>query len=275
MKTHSSRFAITSLVIISLSAIFVSGCGQNNKDKKVTDKVEAAKPVDNTPVVNPDTQVTVTPVVTTRTDSVRKPVTDTVKKVTVPVIKPVTVQPTQPVKPAVVNKPDVPATKPVTEPVKPTVPVTKPVTEPVKPTVPDTKPVTEPVKPPVVKEPEPKIVTAENPAPVQDDWIVPAKYKTMANPYPADKENLELGSTLYGTHCKSCHGSKGKGDGAKASTIDTKMRSFLGPEFLAQTPGEIFYKTTFGRKDMPKFEKKIADPEERWALVNYILSLRK
>ena len=55
---------------------------------------------------------------------------------------------------------------------------------------------------------------------------------------------------------------------------DTKMGSFLSADFLAQKPGEVFYKTTFGRKDMPKFEKKISDDEKRWSLVYYIMHLK-
>jgi len=45
------------------------------------------------------------------------------------------------------------------------------------------------------------------------------------------------------------------------------------PPGLAQNPDEVFYKTSTGRKDMPKFEKKIPDDEDRWALVHYIMNL--
>jgi mono/diheme cytochrome c family protein len=39
---------------------------------------------------------------------------------------------------------------------------------------------------------------------------------------------------LYTKHCKSCHGATGKGDGPKAATLDTKIRSFSSPEFKKQ-----------------------------------------
>ncbi|MBL0273935.1 MAG: c-type cytochrome [Chitinophagaceae bacterium] len=57
----------------------------------------------------------------------------------------------------------------------------------------------------------PKPVTVVNAPDEPNDWVVLAKYKNMTNPFPVDKENLDLGKSLYGTHCKSCHGAKGDG----------------------------------------------------------------
>jgi cytochrome c553 len=137
--------------------------------------------------------------------------------------------------------------------------------------------VTEPVKPvPVVKPTTvevPKPVTVTTPAPVQNDWPVPANYVSMKSPYAADNESIALGKTVYNTHCKSCHGNKGDGQGTKAASLETEMRSFLSSGFKAQSIGEVFYKTMIGRKEMPKYDKKIADTEEKWAVINYIRSL--
>ena len=105
-------------------------------------------------------------------------------------------------------------------------------------------------------------------------WPVPDNYKSMKNAVKADAESLATGKELWGQHCKSCHGSKGAGDGPKASTIDTEMRSFLTAAFRAQKPGEIYYKSMIGRKDMPRFEKKIPDEEDRWSIVQYVMSLK-
>ena len=159
-------------------------------------------------------------------------------------------------------------------------------------TIPGVKPVPTPVvvtpapvKPAPVAQPKPTPTPAPTPVvvpkpvvvatPKADDggWAVPANYKAMKSPYPNDKESIALGKSLYGTHCKSCHGSKGEGNGPKANTIDTKMRSFLIPAFRSQSQGEIYYKSMVGRKDMPRFEKKIPDKEEQWSIVHYIMSL--
>lgn len=154
-----------------------------------------------------------------------------------------------------------------------TAPVVKPATEPVVPVIKEA----EPVKPaPVVI---PKGVDVPKPVPVvtaptkQNDWVVPSKYKTMTSPYPINKESIALGKSVYSTHCKSCHGSKGDGNGTKAATLDTKIGTFLSAAFKSQNQGEVYYKSIIGRKEMPKFEKKIPDEEEKWAVVNYIRSL--
>lgn len=110
--------------------------------------------------------------------------------------------------------------------------------------------------------------------PVQTVWEVPAKYKTMKNPTDAsDSEGLEIGEELYVKHCKSCHGSEGLGDGPKAAEQKGDLGDFSSDEFQGQTDGELFYKSKFGRDDMPNFEKKITDDEEMWFVVNYMRTL--
>jgi mono/diheme cytochrome c family protein len=107
-----------------------------------------------------------------------------------------------------------------------------------------------------------------------DEWVVPDKYKTMENPTDAsDDENLEIGEELYMKHCKSCHGKEGLGDGSKASEQEGDLGDFSSGEFQAQSDGALFYKTTEGRNDMPAYNKKMADDEDRWLVVNFIRTL--
>lgn len=105
---------------------------------------------------------------------------------------------------------------------------------------------------------------------IQDNWVVPTKYKTMKNPTKTTKENIAIGKTLYNKHCKSCHGNKGMGNGPKTMNLDTKIRDLRSHEFKSQKQGEIYYKSFIGRNEMPNFEKKITDIEDRWFIVNYI-----
>lgn len=51
------------------------------------------------------------------------------------------------------------------------------------------------------------------------------------------------------------------------------LGDFSSEEFQEQTDGALFYKITTGREDMPSFEKKIVDPEDRWLIVNYVRQL--
>lgn len=108
----------------------------------------------------------------------------------------------------------------------------------------------------------------------QKPWPVPDAAKNKANPVKADAASIANGKSLYTTHCKSCHGTKGKGDGPKAAQLDTESGDFTLATFQAQTDGALFYKTSEGRKDMPSFKKKITDANDIWAVVNYMRTLK-
>lgn len=104
-----------------------------------------------------------------------------------------------------------------------------------------------------------------------EPWEIPAKYEAMTNPTSSsDSECIDVGKALYSKHCKSCHGTEGFGDGRKALEIDTPMPDITTDEYKAQKPGVKYYQSFIGRKDMPNFEKKITNEEDRWCLINYL-----
>lgn len=103
-------------------------------------------------------------------------------------------------------------------------------------------------------------------------WNIPPKYTAMKIQKKGDAASIALGKTLYAKHCKSCHGS-GKGDGAKAASLKTAMDDVTTAAFKAIPDGNKYFMAFVGRGDMPNFEKKITDEEERWAIVNYLNSL--
>ena len=106
------------------------------------------------------------------------------------------------------------------------------------------------------------------------EWVVPESAKKVKNPTDVlDKENLAIGRSLYSKYCQSCHGKEGYGDGPKAKEMKGDMGDFSSEEFQSQTDGALFYKITTGRDDMPNFDKKIVDEEDRWLIVNYIRTL--
>ena len=108
----------------------------------------------------------------------------------------------------------------------------------------------------------------------QEEWKVPAKYQTMKNPV-APATDAAIGKVLYAKHCKSCHGTKGLGDGPKAAEMDGDLGDFSSKKFQAQSDGALFYKTTIGRDDMPEFTKKLPNDEDRWLIVNFMRTLKK
>ncbi len=106
-------------------------------------------------------------------------------------------------------------------------------------------------------------------------WTVLDASKNMKNPVASSAASLAEGKTLWDTHCKSCHGAKGKGDGSKAAQLKTETGDITTGDTQSQTDGSLFYKTSEGRDDMPSFKKKLPDADDRWLLVNYIRSLKK
>lgn len=103
-------------------------------------------------------------------------------------------------------------------------------------------------------------------------WPVPDKDKAMKAPAKAD---LATGKELWAKHCKSCHGSKGLGDGPKGASLKTFSGDFSTAAFQAGTDGEIFYRTSKGRDEMPAYDKKIPDANDRWALVAFMRTMKK
>ncbi len=107
----------------------------------------------------------------------------------------------------------------------------------------------------------------------QDGWDIPEKYQKMKNTLEPNDENIAIGKKLYNKHCRSCHGTKGLADGPKAANMRTPMRSLAGAEYKAQSDGVKYYKSFVGKDEMPNFEKKIAEEEDRWAIINYMETL--
>jgi mono/diheme cytochrome c family protein len=105
-------------------------------------------------------------------------------------------------------------------------------------------------------------------------WEVPAEYKNMANPVAKTDESVKAGQGLYVKYCASCHGKTGLGDGVKARMLKDYAGDFSGDYYQNQTDGEHFYKTKFGRNEMPKYEGKLSD-ENIWHMVNYMRTFKK
>lgn len=106
-------------------------------------------------------------------------------------------------------------------------------------------------------------------------WNVPEAGKKMKTAVPSSPASIAEGKTLWNTHCKSCHGGKGLGDGSKAAQLKTEPGDFSIASFQDQTDGAIFYKLSEGREDMPSFKKKLPDADDRWNMVNFIRTLKK
>lgn len=107
----------------------------------------------------------------------------------------------------------------------------------------------------------------------QEPWPVPDSYKNKVNPLRGNAPSLNTGKALYNDHCRSCHGTKGKGDGPRASQLEKEPGDLSKASFKSQTDGTIFYKVYQGRGVMPSFKTTIPEANDIWALVNFIRTL--
>jgi mono/diheme cytochrome c family protein len=105
-------------------------------------------------------------------------------------------------------------------------------------------------------------------------WVVPANFKSMKNPVARGDASTKAGLTLYTKNCASCHGKAGMGDGVKARALKEFPGDFSKADFQGQSDGDHFYKTKFGRGEMPKYEGKLAD-DDIWNIVNFMRTFKK
>lgn len=105
----------------------------------------------------------------------------------------------------------------------------------------------------------------------QATWVAPAGEKDKKNPLPADAQSIAQGKKVADVNCVSCHGAKGKGDGAAALALNPKPADWTSAKVQAESDGEIFWKISTGRGAMPAWN--FLPERDRWALVRYIRSL--
>ena len=106
-------------------------------------------------------------------------------------------------------------------------------------------------------------------------WLVPDVAKTKKNTVTSNAQSIAEGKELWSTHCKSCHGSKGLGDGPKAAQLKTEAGDLSKAVVQSQTDGALFYKIAEGRDDMPSFKKKIPEADDMWNVINFMRTLKK
>ena len=108
-------------------------------------------------------------------------------------------------------------------------------------------------------------------ASAQTPWVAPEAEKARNNPLASDSKAIEQGEKLAKINCASCHGAKGKGDGAAAVALNPKPADWTSAKVQSESDGEIFWKISNGRGAMPPW-KHLAE-NDRWALIRYIRSL--
>jgi mono/diheme cytochrome c family protein len=107
----------------------------------------------------------------------------------------------------------------------------------------------------------------------QTPWTAPASEKGKKSPIATSAKVAEQGEKAARTNCVSCHGAKGKGDGAAAVALNPKPADWTSKRVQDESDGELFWKISTGRGAMPSWRHL---PEnDRWALIQYIRTLKK
>jgi mono/diheme cytochrome c family protein len=86
---------------------------------------------------------------------------------------------------------------------------------------------------------------------------------------PAAIASSHPGAPVYVHECQSCHGARGRGDGAAARKANIDVPDLTDPETASQSDDELFTIVTRGHKPMPAFRDRLSD-RERWDVVRYV-----
>ncbi|MBI4588843.1 MAG: CopD family protein [Candidatus Rokubacteria bacterium] len=100
----------------------------------------------------------------------------------------------------------------------------------------------------------------------------PTTYRRSPVPYHA--ASIADGRHLYTTHCATCHGPAGRGDGPAAGGLPRRSVDLTDPHLAHHTAGDLFWWVTHGipGSGMPGFGGRLSEGE-RWDVVNFLRTL--
>lgn len=102
--------------------------------------------------------------------------------------------------------------------------------------------------------------------------------KNLKNPFNGQMtaEVLDLGRTKFETYCAVCHGYEGKGDGPVSVKMSVKPPALISDKIMnTYNDGRIFHVISDGQGVMSSYAYQLVNPNDRWAIVNYVRSLQK
>jgi mono/diheme cytochrome c family protein len=104
---------------------------------------------------------------------------------------------------------------------------------------------------------------------------VPEEFAGLKNPILANDESLARGEEIYITHCATCHGDYGNGDGPGGASLDPAPAPIAHTSQM-MSDAYLFWRITEG--GIP-FEtgmlpyRDILDEQGRWDVINYVRAL--
>ena len=94
-------------------------------------------------------------------------------------------------------------------------------------------------------------------------------------PLPLTREILRAGRARFETYCAPCHGLRGDGVSVVAETMDLRRPpSIAGPAARTLPVGRVYQVIGEGYGLMRSYAEDLTTPEERWAVVAYLMALQ-
>jgi len=106
---------------------------------------------------------------------------------------------------------------------------------------------------------------------------IPEEYAGLTNPIPADDASIARGGETYASHCATCHGDGGMGDGPGGVTLDplptaiAHTSQMMGDDYLFWRVSEGGLGDPFNTGMIPW--GNILTEDERWDVLNYVRAL--
>jgi mono/diheme cytochrome c family protein len=109
------------------------------------------------------------------------------------------------------------------------------------------------------------------------DLLLVEAYPTsyFVSPTGFGAAGIARGADLFRTHCASCHGDQGRGDGPQASGLPVPPADLTAEHLLDHSDGELFWWLLHGMEDpegdlvMPGFAQALRE-SDRWDLIDYV-----
>lgn len=99
------------------------------------------------------------------------------------------------------------------------------------------------------------------------EWVVPQEYRLRLSPFEFTEASAEAGRTIYTASCLSCHGNPGRNNFLRS--LNPQPGDPASDEYQSNSDGEIFYKVSEGRGQMPGF-KNVLTQTDIWNVVSYV-----
>ena len=106
---------------------------------------------------------------------------------------------------------------------------------------------------------------------------VPEEYAGITNPIPADDASIARGGETYASHCATCHGDGGMGDGPGGVSLDpapapiVHTSQMMGDDYLFWRVSEGGLGEPFNTGMIPW--GNILTEDQRWDILNYVQAL--